>query len=1138
MELADFIPDYPEVVAENFYNDIYRKKEFYDLAAKETPIKRDDRPFFDHQDIIARFISHWTLYTSLFLIHDTGTGKSGSATAVFDGLVQYRPNLKTLYLSNNDTLLENFRTEILRRSPFLQQKWRIMTEKVEIDADNFVLYRNRVLREANIHFYTYSRFGSLLAKGRTQYITMYQNSLMILDEVHHLIIHELEMTKTDDTAYHEIHAFLHAVRNKKLLVMTATAMRNSPREIAPLLNLLLPLDQQLPISEAFETQYFTRNTASILPVLEWKPTMETRFKKIVQGYVSVVKKRVDVKVRYRGIVYAPMKHFPLSAHVMSPHQTQGYDKALEKDTELLVGKKKVEASFYSNSVQASLMVFPDGGYGIKNTQKYFSGGGFTPLFYKESGLKRGASSPAEMNSNLALLQNFSTTYAQIIREILLHPDRLFYIYCDKINGSGIWTCVLLLLQCFRFSLVKSTRQFDWKKPMRRCIFLNDTGTGTTKTDIPKLIATFNDRRNRFGDYIQVIFGTDKTREGITLKNIGSIHVVSPDWNFGKIYQAIGRGIRLLSHEALGKDAEVDVFFHCAVPSNENMTSTLDFLAEVEDADESANDSAQGSAQGSEEVKEEEQEEQVVVQAMVSEKGTMVEEEEGSDDWLDDVDNDEEQGGRIDEAPPLAPITQKQLGHSIDYYKYIRSELRDYNVKLVEYALLTSAMDCQLNYANNYDALGVDGSSACMYRACRYACEGITEVVPASLDTSTFNLFYVKDSVQRVMNMVKEVFSTRYSASLQDVLDRGSLQQFTPQQVVETLNLMIGGPVPLESRDGRQLYMTRNGDTLFLVEDRNILTWVHNKNWLSSYAKTPCFQTFATFSELTKTMTNYAPFLSDFLETVVRQRNPEGIRLYGLLSTTVQEQVVKVVLDALNHNVKNEWIEWAKVHLFKKDIVQRPPHGWVYLLDKSPAIVVDGEFVFLETPEDEHEAPTEAQQAEEEDSTTENHQDPAFVLRYITNNPFKRYAYVKDGTFKIRDVRKDETLIKDLKSKTTGMSCISFRSSELLHMMWILGGRFPVEVPPATSPKKLVKAYQELSTASPIELEQYFEKNTKNETTKKTWEEFSNATPVPPSDRDARTRFFLYFLLVKRNDLCPLLHALFEEKGLLTKPPRN
>lgn len=1111
MELADFIADYPEVSSADFYEDIYRKKEFYDLRAQEdTPSKRAGRPFFDHQDIIARFISHWTLYTSLFLIHDTGTGKSGSATAVFDGLVQYRPDLKTLYLSNNDTLLENFKTEILRRSPFLQEKWKATTQKVEVDEDNFVLYRNRVLREANIHFYTYSKFGSVLAKGRTQYITMYQNSLIIMDEVHHLIVHELEKGTTIDTAYHEIHTFVHAVRHKKLLIMTATPMRNSPREIAPLFNLLLPLHQQLPVSEVFETEFFTRNTDSILPVLEWKPTMESRFKKAVQGYVSVVKKKVDVKVRYMGTIYAPMRHFPLAVHVMSAHQTLGYEKAFGKDTQLSVGKKKMDASFYSHSVQASLMVFPDGSYGIKNTKKYFAGNGFTPLFYTESRLRRRAASPPEVESNLGVLQKLSTTYAHIIRLILSNPHKLFYVYCDKINGSGVFTCVLLLIQCFRFTLVKTARNFDWKQPARRCIFLNDTGTGTTKTDIPKLIETFNDPRNRFGDYIQVIFGTDKTREGITLKNIGSIHVVSPDWNFGKIYQAIGRGVRLLSHEALGKDAQVDIFFHCSLPSEE-MTSPIDLLSEM----------------GTEEVPTEEQQAVVEEQDQSVDLFTeeVVQEEDDDDlDWLDQVLEEQQQES--------VTVTPGQMGHSIDYYKYIRSELRDYNIKLVEYALLTSAFDCQLNYANNYDKLGVNDSSACMYRACRYECDGVTETTPVSLDMTTFNLFYVKDSVGRVMEMVKDVFATTFSTTFQHILDRAG-NEFTARQVVETLNLMTGVPIPLESRDGRKLYLTRSGDTLFLIADRNILTWVRNKNWLSSYARTPSFETSVTFPELSRTATDYRDIFMGFFEKVVKRRDAEGVRAYGLLSQTVQNEVVKVILEALNSGVDSEWVQWAVENLYKGDIIQRPPHGWVYLLDKSPVQVVDGEFVFLDTQD----GPQQEGPEQEQDTNTssEDHNDPAFIAQYITNNPLKRYAYLKDGTFKIRDVKKDMAKIKDQKSKTKGMSCTSFRSSELLHILWELGGRFPTTAPPA-EPKKLAKAYQELSNAAKKDLERIFERTTANETSQKTWTEFSTATPVAKTESDARLRFFLYYVLVKRDDLCPLLLQLFQARGLLTKPP--
>ena len=1127
MELADYIPDYPDVASHDFYETIFRKKEFYDLRATEPP-KEKEGAFFDHQEIIARFISHWTLYTSLFLIHDTGTGKSGSATAVFDGLVQYRPHLRTLYLSNNDTLLENFKTEILRRSPYLQQKWKT----VVVDADNFVAQRNRLLRENRISFYTYSKFASMLAKGRTAHVAEYQNSLIILDEVHHLVVHELEKGKVRDTDYHEIHAFLHAVQHKKLLLMTATPMRNSPREIAPLLNLMLPLDRQFPIGDEFEGEYFARNKASILPVLEWKPTMETRFQRAVQGYVSVVKKKVDVRVLYRGFVYPPMKHFPLAAHAMSAHQTLGYEKALEKDTELAKGKKKVEASFYSHAVQASLMVFPDGSYGIKNTQKYFTGAGFTPAFFTESGLRRQASSYEDVEKNLQRVESMSATYAHILRQILLNPHKLFYVYCDKINGSGLWTCVLLLTRCFRYSLLKGSRNFDWKQPARRCIFLNDTGTSTTKTDIPRLIETFNDPRNRFGDYVQVIFGTDKTREGITLKNIGSIHVVSPDWNFGKIYQAIGRGVRMLSHEALGKDVEVDTFFHCAVPSADT-TSTVDLLEALSE------DDVDSSPSGEEDAVEEEAMEQVAADVAAEKAGAEEEEsvaEEKEWDWLDEAVQQEE------EVETALTFTPRQLGASIDYYKYIRSELRDYNIKLVEYALLTSAFDCQLNYANNMDRLGVDGSAACMYRPCAYRCDGMTETTPVSLDTTTLDLFYVKDSVGKVIELVRELFSTTFLLPFADVVEQGSLRGFTTQQVVETLHLMMDVPIPLQSRDRRNLYLTRDGDTLFLVADRNVLTWVRDKDFLSSYAKTPCFDTALSFSALSTRLTDFEGFFIPMLEGIVRRRDDEAVRYYSLLSPKAQEEIVKVVVEVLDNPddaspLATEWVEWALKHLYKGVVVKRA-EGWVYLVDKSPAKVVDGQFVFLDQDQEEkQQVVQEEEEQRQEDATTQDHDDPEFVARYITHNPVKRYGYVKDGVFKIRDVSKEQ-VAKDEKSKTSGMSCTSYRTSEVLSMLWLLGVRFPSSPPPADK-KKLVKTYEDVVAASPEALRGKLDKLLKNETSRKTWKEFSEKIETADKDDDA-FRFFLFFQPkpMKRDDLCSLLLEKFRQQNLLVKPPRR
>jgi hypothetical protein len=1129
MELADFIPDYPDISSDQFYEDIYEKKEFYDLRALPDtgPTIGKDSVFFKHQEIIARFIAHWTLYESLLLVHDTGTGKSGSATAVFDGLVQYRPGMRTLYLSNNDTLLENFKTEILRRSPHLQTMWKATTQKINITQDNFVLYRNRVLKEARVDFFTYFRFGSMLLKGRTPYIKMYQNGLIILDEAHHLVVHDVQkgtVEEGSESHYNEIHAFLHAIRDKKVLLMTATPMRNSPAEVAPLFNLILPVRDQLPVGKDFDEAYFVLDktaSSSVLPVYRWKPGMEQRFKKLVQGRVSVVRKKVDAIVSRAGHVVPPMKYYPLVCSTMSEEQTKGYAEAFEKDKEIsLKSGKKKEASFYSNSTQASLMVFPGGTYGIKNTKRFFTGGYLNPEFFKATGLVRRAITGDQVDHNLAIIKTFSATYYSILRNILYHPHELCYVYCDKINGSGIWTCVALLTQCFRCSLLRSANQFSWDNPQRRCIFLNDTGTSTTKTDIPKLIETFNDPRNRFGDYVQVIFGTDKTREGITLKNVRYVHIASPDWNFGKIDQAIGRGIRLLSHEALGKNARVSIYFHCAVPSSE-MKNPTNLLLEGA--------AVQAQVEAAEAIQEEVQEEEAAAEAAVEAAAEVVVEagvEVGEDDWLALLEDENEDGDT-----GFAP---EQLGHSIDYYKYFRSELRDFNIKRVDYALLTSAFDCRLQYENNVRRDAPDDSPECFYRACDYRCDGITEAVDPSLDFSTFGLFYIKDTIQSVIGFLKTYFRDRFLSDFLDILQAGSENGLTRQQVVEALNIMVAYPVPLESRDDRRLFLTRNGDRFFLIDDQQMISWVKKKDWLVSYAKTPSFDAGLTFEDMSEGLYYYHDFFNDFFGTLVENPGEECVSAYEQLPEPIRDAVLWEVVRSLRGEATvsekgRRWVEWAVKGLFRDVLYEHETHGWVKkdgARRLRPSTTEGGGWV--QAQQAQQAVPVAAAVPAEAEAV--DHDDPAFVERYVRNNRFKVYGFLRGKEFKIRDVSKDESTVKDLKSKTRGMSCGSYRLSEVLYFGWVLGLRLPMTAPSASDPPRLRKSWDVVRAVSPKNMVAFIRRDRKTDV----WGEFVGRFPKPVPAGAAE--YFACYSPLTRPALCDILVGLFRKEGLLVPPP--
>ena len=58
---------------------------------------------------------------------------------------------------------------------------------------------------------------------------------------------------------------------------------------------------------------------------------------------------------------------------------------------------------------------------------------------------------------------------------------------------------------------------------------------------------FNSERNKHGELIKVLVGSDKSREGLNLYHVRQVYIMEPWWNMVKPEQAMGRSIRYLSH---------------------------------------------------------------------------------------------------------------------------------------------------------------------------------------------------------------------------------------------------------------------------------------------------------------------------------------------------------------------------------------------------------------------------------------------------------------------------------------------------------------------------------------------------------------------------------------------------------------
>jgi len=162
--LHSFIPYYPKITERFFIPKLFLFKEFNDLKQLDE-IEKFDETYLNHQITIARYLSNWTLYQSLVVIHDTGTGKSGIISATFDYLKKHDENLKMLYITNNKSLSENFKNELFKLSKYVHLK---NTDNISFDSEKYILKRNKLLSKIGCEFLTFGTFINNLKKKKQQ----------------------------------------------------------------------------------------------------------------------------------------------------------------------------------------------------------------------------------------------------------------------------------------------------------------------------------------------------------------------------------------------------------------------------------------------------------------------------------------------------------------------------------------------------------------------------------------------------------------------------------------------------------------------------------------------------------------------------------------------------------------------------------------------------------------------------------------------------------------------------------------------------------------------------------------------------------------------------------------------------------
>lgn len=576
----------------------------------------------------------------------------------------------------------------------------------------------------------------------------------------------------------------------KLVLLSATPMRDTAEDLTVALNLLL-LNDKKPIID----------NAKLFPPRESEEVNEEYLKQITRGYISYVRgedpisfpKIIEVnnEIKPNLSIYYPNPRFTLDESkervhyislvkcAMSTYQFYHYNHSTNVTKKETTDKKDTVTKNESLSLQSSIIVFPP----VSDTQ--LSGDlcaerGFDNSFSKIK-TTVGTTNKGTPRTITQFKYNPKCEGFLQLSKIGKYSKKLEIYLKNIISGkgtaytySGYVPCgariIAMMLEENGYTRYNAHNLLHGKSRIRRCALCGDmenahlTSKCSTFEPAKYIIFTgkykppqndidvFNHVSNIDGKEIKLIVGTRVSGEGVDFKMIREVHIIDPWHNNTRLYQAIGRAARHCSHKELPlKDRTVVVFRYCSSAPE----ISLD-MSNIKDTD------------------------------------------------LDKVAVDK--------------ITYRELlTETVDEKVYRRVEKKEKFVKRVERILKVGAVDCSLNKNINvfHNALknDTDGSRDCDYQKCDYVCDGFDGKAPEDkpqINNDTYGLYFSEHQITRIQQMIVELFRFNFVMELDNIIHEIKKDNPTIEQtfIYEALDKIIGKspdkkPLMVKDRFDRQ-----------------------------------------------------------------------------------------------------------------------------------------------------------------------------------------------------------------------------------------------------------------------------------------------------------------------------------------------
>ncbi len=625
---------YPSFNDPEFLYKLMERREFAESQGQtmscDTKIATDEFQLSPTQRFVANFLSPRTPYMSALLYHGVGVGKTCSAVQIAEQFLHLYPNQSVTILAP-PTIKANFEREI-----FDIDKVKIgvgenepnsalfCTGTIYMELTNTLYERNKDIIRSKVNrkirkrynIIGYGVFANELESDLSSISEKYSpqqredlerrmlqdkfsGKLLIIDEVHNLrdtsneaVLptdsdqgSELGPIERDEIAGKKLTPYLtkllRAVDGLKLVMMSATPMYNTYKEIVFLMNLILMNEKKAELIESdifFPDGTFREKGQEILGALaqhyvsymrgENPDLFPLRLKpqKTLTNYPlqnprgSVLSSRDRIFIEHLGLV--PVE---LSEDIADIQRDILDNLGLVKTDDISLQ----DLDLLTKSAMCLVPPVEDEDIGIRDR---IDKGALNLHFYKQTvGGERTWKSKGPGHAAWLALPEFrrwAPKFAKII-ETCQNAEGISFIYsrfvnmgCQIValaleaNGYTQYGRRLPLLgdgiqapggrQCARCPLKeKAHKDADHEfAPAYYCLLTADKKLTPDKRSV---ISAVRREENKEGEIVKVIIGSDVVSEGVDFRFIREIHVIEPWYHLNNLEQIIGRGIRTASH---------------------------------------------------------------------------------------------------------------------------------------------------------------------------------------------------------------------------------------------------------------------------------------------------------------------------------------------------------------------------------------------------------------------------------------------------------------------------------------------------------------------------------------------------------------------------------------------------------------